>query len=153
MVQKFLGKVSRNSGNWWIFEMQTIQPKIPGGKLNGKKTCGKNFPKIWVFVARSSSVLEYLEDAVPPATGSCRKFTLDVLVEWNAPKGRLPITKSFQKIRLKSKWNTACRVVPLENFRGQRIIWKGSLVFPDGQKFVFHLLKPNVGVSGFRGRL
>ena len=78
--------------------MQTIQPKIPGGKLNGKKISGKNFPKIWVFVARSSSVLEYLEDAVPLATGSCRKFTLDVLVEWNAPKGRLPITKIFQKI-------------------------------------------------------
>ena len=97
MVQKFLGKVSRNSGNWRIFKMQTIQPKIPGGKLNGKKISGKNFPKIWVFVARSSSVLEYLEDAVPLATGSCRKFTLDVLVDWNAPKGRLPITKSFQK--------------------------------------------------------
>ena len=75
--------------------MQTIQPKIPGGKLNGKKISGKNFPKICVFVARSSS-----EDAVPLATvaESCRKFTLDVLVEWNAPKGRLPITKSFQKI-------------------------------------------------------
>ena len=79
--------------------MQTIQPKILGGKLNGKKISGKNFPKIWVFVARSSSVLEYLEDAVPLATGSCRKFTLDVLVEWNAPKGRLPITKSFPKFR------------------------------------------------------
>ena len=56
-------------------------------------------------------------DAVPLVTGSCRKFTLDVLVEWNTPKGRLPITKSFQKIRLKSKWNTACRVVSVENFR------------------------------------
>ena len=54
--------------------MQTIQPKIPGKKLNGKKTSGKNFPKIWVFGARSSSVLEYLEDAVPLATGKLPKI-------------------------------------------------------------------------------
>ena len=87
-----------------------------------RKLPGKIFQKFWVFVARSSFVLEYLEDAVPLATGSCRKFTLDVLVEWNAPKGRLPITQRFQKIRLKSKWNTACRVVPVENVRRQRII-------------------------------
>ena len=37
------------SGNCWIPEMRTIQPKfleIPEAKLNGKKTCGKNFSKI-----------------------------------------------------------------------------------------------------------
>ena len=91
------------------FRNAKFQQKIPGEKLNAKKTSGKNFPKIWVFVARSSSVLEYLKDAVPLATGSCRKFKLDVLVEWNAPKGHLPITKSFQKIWLKSEWSKGFR--------------------------------------------
>ena len=38
--------------------------------------------KIWVYLARFSSVLEILEDAVPFATGSCRKFKEDVLGEW-----------------------------------------------------------------------
>ena len=61
MVQKFLGKVSRNSENCRIFEMRPIQLKIPGEKLIGKKTCGKIFRKIWVFVAGSSSVLEYFQ--------------------------------------------------------------------------------------------
>ena len=30
--------------------------------------------------------LEILENAVPIATGSCRKFKPDVLVEWKGPK-------------------------------------------------------------------
>ena len=43
MVQKSVpSKVSRNSGNYWISEMLTIQPKeipeILGAKLNGKNT-------------------------------------------------------------------------------------------------------------------
>ena len=43
MVQKSVpSKVSRNSGNYWVSEMPTIQPKaipeIPGAKLNGKNT-------------------------------------------------------------------------------------------------------------------
>ena len=42
MVQKFPGKVSRNSGNCWISEMaETLNRKTPGAKLNGKKTSGK----------------------------------------------------------------------------------------------------------------
>ena len=41
--------------------------------------------KIWVYLARLSSVLEILEDAVPFATGSCRKFKEDVLGEWKVP--------------------------------------------------------------------
>ena len=63
--------------------MRTIQPKIPeiaGAKLNGKKTAGKNFSKIWENLARLSSF-----DAFPFATGSCRKFKADVLVEWKVP--------------------------------------------------------------------
>ena len=57
MEQKFPGKVSRNSQNSWTSEMRTIQPKlleIPGANLNGKKTSGKKFPKIWGYLARLS---------------------------------------------------------------------------------------------------
>ena len=44
----------------------------------------------------------------------------------------VPFTKSFRKIRLEIKWNTTFWVVPAENVRKQRNIWKGSPVFPDG---------------------
>ena len=57
IVQKFPRKVSRNSTNCWIFEMRTIQPKILEilrVKLNEKKTSGKKFPKIWLYLARLS---------------------------------------------------------------------------------------------------
>ena len=75
-------KVFRNSGNCWITEMRTIQqkiPQIPGAKLNGKKTPGKKFSKIWENLARLSSFMEILENAFPFTTGSCRKFKADVL--------------------------------------------------------------------------
>ena len=75
MVQKFPGNISRNSGNFWISETRTIQPKIlelPAATLNGKKTCGK----IFFF---------FCGNAVPFATASCRKFQPVVLVEWKAP--------------------------------------------------------------------
>ena len=68
--------------------MRTIQLKIleiPRAKLNGKKTSGNEFLKIWVYLARLSSVLEIFENVVPFATGNCRKFMPDVLVEWKAP--------------------------------------------------------------------
>ena len=42
------------------------------------------------------------------------------------------LRKRFRKIRLESKWITTPWIVPAENFRGQRNIWKGSLVFADG---------------------
>ena len=67
--------------------MRTIQRKIlkiPGAKLNAKKI-RENFPKIWVYLARLSSFLGILENAVPFATGSCLRFKPDVLVEWKAP--------------------------------------------------------------------
>ena len=68
--------------------MRTIQPKIPEipeAKLNGKQTPGKNFWKIWVYLARLSSFVEILENALPLTSGSCRKFKADVLVERKAP--------------------------------------------------------------------
>ena len=46
--------------------MRTIQlkiPEIPEAKLNGKQTAGKNFWKIWVYLARLSSFVEILENA------------------------------------------------------------------------------------------
>ena len=64
MAQKFPGKVSRNSGNCWISEMRTIQPKIleiPGDKLNGKKTSGKKISTVWVYLARLSSFWKFLK--------------------------------------------------------------------------------------------
>jgi len=48
MVWKFPGKGSRKSGNYWISEMRTIQPKtteIPGWKLNGKEISRKKCSK------------------------------------------------------------------------------------------------------------
>ena len=47
--------------------MRTIQSKIleiPGAQLNGKKTSVKMFSKIWVYLARLSSFLEILGNAV-----------------------------------------------------------------------------------------
>ena len=64
MAQKFPGKVSRNSGNWSISEMRTIQPKIleiPGDKLNGKTTSGKKISTIWVYLARLSPFWKFLK--------------------------------------------------------------------------------------------
>ena len=70
--------------------MRTIQPKIleiPGAKLNGKKTSGKKFPKICIYLARLSgciwkswkmlfhSLLEVAEVQI----------VLDCLVELKAP--------------------------------------------------------------------
>ena len=59
---EFSGKFSRNSGNRWISEIRTIQPKIqeiPRQKLNGRKTWSvKKFSKICVYLARLSSFWE-----------------------------------------------------------------------------------------------
>ena len=49
-----------------------------------RKLPGKNFSKIWVYLARLTSLTEILENVVPFATGSYRKFKADVLVEWKA---------------------------------------------------------------------
>ena len=64
MVQELLGKVSRSSGNW----MRTIQPKIleiPRAKWMERNLPGKKFSKIWVYLARLSSVYEIFENTVP----------------------------------------------------------------------------------------
>ena len=66
----------------WISEMWTIQPKIleiQGAKLNGKKKLG--------YTSRGCPLfLEILENTVPFATESRRKFKPDVLVEWKRPR-------------------------------------------------------------------
>ena len=56
------------------------------GKFEWKGNFRKKFSKIWVYLARLSSFLEILENAVPFATRSCRNFKPDVLVDWKAPK-------------------------------------------------------------------
>ena len=79
MVQKFLGDVSRNSGNCLIFEIRTIQSKIleiPGAKLNGKKSSVKFFSKIWVYLARLSSVVLFVS-LLEVAENSNRTFWLN----------------------------------------------------------------------------
>ena len=58
------------------FGKRTIQPKIlkiPGARFNGKNFREK-ISKILVYLAKLSSFLEILGNAVPFATGSCRKF-------------------------------------------------------------------------------
>ena len=50
-----------------------------------RKLPGK-ISKIFVYLAKLSSFLEILENAVSFATGSCRKFKPEVLIEWKAPK-------------------------------------------------------------------
>ena len=71
--------------NCWISEMWTIQSKIleiPGAKLNGKKKLG--------YTSRGCPLfLEILENTVPFATESRRKFKPDVLVELQSAKGKL----------------------------------------------------------------
>ena len=54
--------------------------EIPRAKLNGKKTSEKKFPKN-LGIPRE----EILENAVPFATGSCRKFK-------EANRGQLVLT-------------------------------------------------------------
>ena len=46
----------------------------------------KNFRKFGYSSRGSPSFVEVLKNTVPFATGSCRKFKVDVLVEWKAPK-------------------------------------------------------------------
>ena len=59
--------------------------------MNGKKSSVKNFSRIWVYLTRLSSFLEVLKNTVPFATESCRKFKVDVFVEWKAPKVSLKL--------------------------------------------------------------
>ena len=60
MLQKFLLKVSRNSGP------ETVE-----------------FPKCEPF--NRKFFLEIFENTVPFVSGRCRKFKPDVLIEWKAP--------------------------------------------------------------------
>ena len=79
MVQKFPGKVSRDSESCWISEMRTIQPnipEIPGAKLKGKKTSEKKFPKIWVYLARKFWKMLF-HSLLEVAENSNRKFWLN----------------------------------------------------------------------------
>ena len=64
MVRKIPGKSFRKSGNCWISEKRTIQPKIPeipGWKSNGTEISREKFSKIWVYLTRLSSFSEFMQ--------------------------------------------------------------------------------------------
>ena len=63
------------------------------------------FSKILVYLARLFSFLEILENTVSFATGSCRKFKPDVLVEWKAPSVSRFCWVS-KNVTCKSKWSS-----------------------------------------------
>ena len=65
----------------WEPFVQKFYLEIPGAKMNGKKSSVKTFSKIGYTSRGCSHVLEVLKNTVPFATGSCRKFKVDVLVE------------------------------------------------------------------------
>ena len=67
------------------FGKRTIQPKIL--KISGARFNGKNFrekiAKILVYLAKLSSFLEILKNAVPFATESCEKIqTAPKIQDW-----------------------------------------------------------------------
>jgi len=79
-VQKFPWIVSRNSGNCWISEMRTIQPKIlaiPGAKVF--LACSRNFRCVgWAYLLRSSSFSKFWNYSLPKVTkNSQRTFWLN----------------------------------------------------------------------------
>ena len=85
MVQKFPGKVSRNSGNCSISEMRTIQPKnsrFSGSKVEWRENLRENFFEILGIPRKAALFLEILKNAVAFAPESWRKFEPDVSVEW-----------------------------------------------------------------------
>jgi len=68
--------------------MRTIQPKIleiPGRKASGTEIHGKNFSKIWVYLARLSTFPEIPENAIPFTTGNFWKFKPEFVEELKAP--------------------------------------------------------------------
>ena len=88
VVQKFPGKVSRNSETVEFpnGDQSTENVRNSGSKFEWKENFREKFfanlgiPREVVFFD------EILKNAVPFATGSCRKFKPDFLVEWKAPR-------------------------------------------------------------------
>ena len=88
MVQKFPEKFSEilETVDFRNANHSTENSGNSGSKVEWKGNFReKAFSKIWVYLARFSSGLEILENAVPFATGSYQKFKPDVLVEWKGP--------------------------------------------------------------------
>ena len=64
MVRKIPEKSSRKSGNCWISEKRTIQPKIPEipwWNSNGMEISRKKVSKIWVYLTWLSSFSEFMQ--------------------------------------------------------------------------------------------
>ena len=71
--------------NFRIGSHSTTNLRFPGSKVEWKENFReKNFENLGI-PREVALFLEILENAVPFAPGSCRKFKPDVLVEWKAP--------------------------------------------------------------------
>ena len=84
--------------------IRTENSRNSKSEANGKKPSGKKITKIWVYLARLSSVQEIFENAVPFAAGSCRKFRLQVWVEWKAPIILFPFQPERPKFSVPFVW-------------------------------------------------
>ena len=70
--------------------LSTENSRNPGrSKVERKENFRKKVSENLVIPREVVLFLEILENAPPFATGSCRKFKLDVLVEWKAPEDNL----------------------------------------------------------------
>ena len=79
-----------------------------------RKLARKIFRK-FRYASRGCPLLEILENAVPFATASCRKFKPHVLVKWKAPRGsvassqpqarRVSFRISFHRLCTLLSWN------------------------------------------------
>ena len=58
----------------------------PGSKIEWKENFRLKIFREFGFPCEIVLFLEVLKNTVPFATGSCRKFKVDFLVEWKAPK-------------------------------------------------------------------
>ena len=67
----FLGLVSLKSENCWIFWNSNLSSRR---KIKWNWNFHTKFLKIWVYLARLSSFLEILENAVPFISRKCQKF-------------------------------------------------------------------------------
>ena len=59
--------------------------EIPGRKAIGTVIPFEKFPRIFVFLARLSSISEIREIAVPFVTRVFQKFKLKIFIKWKAP--------------------------------------------------------------------
>ena len=92
MVEKFPRKSFqkfRKLLNFRNANLSTENSRNPRSKVEWKENFREKVSESLGIPREVVLVLEILENAVPLATGSCRKFQPDVLVEWKAPEDNL----------------------------------------------------------------